>query len=64
MIQKTKVKKAFNTTGVQISSSALAMMNDHIAREIQKYANRCKSGNVKRLTPELFYVALGNYEMK
>ena len=31
-----------------------------VQKVIDKMARRCKEGNVKRLTPELFWVALGH----
>jgi hypothetical protein len=31
-------------------------------RYLEKMAERCKEGNVKRLTPETYHIALGNYD--
>tara|TARA_R110002167_G_scaffold17554_7_gene66961 strand:- start:1433 stop:1639 length:207 start_codon:yes stop_codon:yes gene_type:complete len=60
MIQKTKLKKIFHDVNVQINVEAVNMLDDTIKRIIVSYASNCKNGNVKRLTPELMWVALGN----
>lgn len=59
MIQKTKLKKVFNQKGLQITPAAIEMIDDDIQRQLNTMANRCLEGNVKRLTPELMWVALG-----
>ena len=59
MIQVTKAKKVFSRIGVQVNTDALNLIDEHVTRLIHDYAERCKDGNVKRLTPELFWVALG-----
>jgi hypothetical protein len=61
MIQKTKLKSEFNKSGLQITSEAVVMLDDHIHREVIKMVKRVKEGNVKRLTVDLIWVALGNY---
>ena len=37
------------------------MINREILESVRRMAKRCKEGNLKRLTPELFYVALGKF---
>ena len=61
MIQKTKLKREFNKSGLQITSEAVEMLDDHIHRQVIKMVNRVKEGNVKRLTVDLIWVALGNW---
>ena len=61
MIQKTKLKREFNKSGLQITSEAVDMLDDHIHRQVIKMVARVKEGNVKRLTVDLVWVALGNY---
>jgi len=61
MIQKTKLKREFNKSGLQITSEAVEMLDDHIHRQVIKMVDRVKEGNVKRLTVDLIWVALGNY---
>jgi len=60
MIQVTKVKKIFHDNNVQLSVQALNMIKEDIDRGLRKMAERCKDGNVKRLTPETYHIALGH----
>jgi hypothetical protein len=59
-IQKTKVKKLFNQEHVQCPIQTLNMIDEHMTRLVYKMVKNCKDGNVRKLTPELFWVALGN----
>ena len=59
MIKKTKIRKAFNQSGVQITKDALNYLEDEMDREVYRWINRCKNNNVKRLTIELVWVTLG-----
>jgi hypothetical protein len=59
MIQKTKVRKAFNNKGIQISIATLNQFDEEISRLIDKWVKNTKFGNVKRLTPDLIWIALG-----
>ena len=61
MLQKTKVKKIFNDTGVQLPEETFMLIDDEVKRIITRWAKRTVDGNVKRLTPDLFWVALGRY---
>jgi len=61
MIQITKLKKIFHNHGVQLSIKALNMIKDDINRQFEKMAINCKDGNVKRLTPETYHIALGKW---
>lgn len=61
MINKTEIKKVFNSQGLQISKEALAMVEEHLLRDVKKMTNRMKDNNVKRLTTPLFWIALGHY---
>ena len=61
MIQVTKVKKIFHDHNVQLSVTALNMIKEDIDRKLRKMAERSKDGNVKRLTPETYHIALGKY---
>ena len=55
-----KLRETFKQFGIQLPATTINMIDDHFERQIYKMAIRCKDGNVKRLTPELFWVALGN----
>ena len=59
MIKKTKIRKAFNQNGIQITKDALNYLEDEMDREVYRWINRCKNNNVKRLTIELVWVTLG-----
>ena len=59
MIKKTKIRKALNQSGVQITKDALNYLEDEMDREVYRWINRCKNNNVKRLTIELVWVTLG-----
>ena len=61
MVQTSKLKKEFNKRGLQINREAIDLLDDHISREVSKMANRVKEGNVKRLTADLIWVALGKF---
>ena len=56
--QKT-IKMVFKKNGVQLGNGSLNMIEEELCRYAMKMANRCKEGNLKRLTPDLFWVALG-----
>ncbi len=64
MLQKTKVKKIFNDAGVQFPEETFIVLDDEIKRLITRWAKRSVDGNVKRLIPDLVWVALGRYEIK
>ena len=64
IINKVKVKKMFNSAGVQCPVATLNVIDDHLQRQVKNMVNRCVSGNVKRLTPELLWIALGNLNKK
>jgi len=59
MIQATKVKKKFNDGGIQISPMAINMICDDFNRKIHRMIERCKDGNVKRLTDKPYHISIG-----
>ena len=59
--QKTKMKRLFNEAGIQININALNMLDDHLNRIVRKWVANTVEGNVKRLTPELLWIALGKF---
>lgn len=54
-----KVRQIFKRNKVQLTTDAINLIDEHINKEIEKMAKRCKDGNVKRLSADLFWVALG-----
>ena len=61
MIQITKVKKIFHDAGVQLSADAVNLIRHDIDKQIRQMAQRCKDGNVKRLTVSTYNIAIGKY---
>ena len=59
MIQVTKVKKKFNDNDIQMTTQAMNMIRDDFNRKIDRMINRCKEGNVKRLTDKTYHISLG-----
>ena len=59
MIQITNVKKKFNDNGIQMTTQAMNMIRDDFNRKIDRMVNRCKEGNVKRLTDKTYHISLG-----
>ena len=59
MIQITNVKKKFNDNGIQMTTQAMNMIRDDFNRKIDRMVNRCKDGNVKRLTDKTYHISLG-----
>ena len=60
LLRANQIRKKFNKANIQVSDDTMKLVNDVVEREVQKMVARCSDGNVKRLTPGLFYIALGN----
>ena len=60
MIHASKVKKRFNENGIQVPTLTMNMIREDFNRHIRRMAERCKEGNVKRLTDKTYFIALGN----
>ena len=56
---KKDIKDIFHQKGMQITPGAIEMIQDDLRRKVRHMAKRCKNGNVKRLTEEIFFIALG-----
>tara|TARA_B100000131_G_scaffold310963_1_gene343209 strand:+ start:331 stop:519 length:189 start_codon:yes stop_codon:yes gene_type:complete len=56
---KSDIKKAFAQHGVQLGAGAMDQILYELKCVVNRMAGRCKEGNLKRLTPELFYIAMG-----
>ena len=59
IITKAKVRAIFNKEGVQCPLNTLNQIDADFQRQVEKMAIRCKEGNVKRLSTDLYYIALG-----
>jgi|TARA_Y100000310_G_scaffold29525_1_gene28054 hypothetical protein len=60
IIKVSSVRKLFNERNIQISDDAIKVINDMIDRDTRKMVARCIEGNVRRLTTDIIYIALGN----
>ena len=56
---KTRKKKEFKNAGVQIGGGAMDSIEYELNCFVRRMAKRCSEGNLKRLTPELMWCALG-----
>ena len=56
---QTNIRKIFGSKGIQLGAGALDMIERELVQLTKKMAKRCQEGNLKRLTPELFWVAMG-----
>ncbi len=62
MIQKTKVKQAFNRKKIQINVDALNLIERRFSRMVDMWSDNAKNGNVKRVTAETVHLAFGDLE--
>ena len=58
-MNKKYIKQAFKHEGVQLGVGAIDNIEYELKLQVSRMAKRCKEGNLKRLTPELFWVAMG-----
>jgi len=56
---QTNIKKVFSNKGIQLGAGAINMIEKEMVFFAQRMAKRCVDGNLKRLTPDLFWVAMG-----
>ncbi len=56
---KTEIKKAFKDHNIQLGSGSMDQVMYELKCVVNRMAKRCQDGNLKRLTPELFYIAMG-----
>lgn len=57
---KTEIKQIFKENNLQLGKGAIEFIDHETKQMVRRMALRCKQGNLKRLTPELMYIALGN----
>ena len=56
---KAEIKAAFKAEGVQLGKGSMEQVMYELNWVVKRMAKRCNEGNLKRLTPELMYVAMG-----
>ena len=62
--QKTKIRKAFNDSGIQISVKAINLIDDELNRILSRWVKNTKWSNLKRLKDTNVWCALGNWNEK
>ena len=60
-ISKKYIHKTFRTQDVQLNKKALNVIEKHLKDKIMDMAVNCRKGNVKRLTPDLLFIAFNKY---
>ena len=58
-INKSYIRECFKSEGIQLTKEAEAGIVRELRLQVSNMSINCKKGNIKRLTPELLYVALG-----
>ena len=61
---KKHIKKEFSSCNVQLGSGTVESIEDELHRMVHRMAKRCHLGNVRRLTPDLMWIALGRYDLR
>ena len=60
-ISKKYIHKTFRTQDVQLNKKALNVIEKHLKDKVMDMAVNCRKGNVKRLTPDLLFIAFNKY---
>ena len=55
-MNKTEIKRIFKDRKIQLSPDGLKMIEAKLHRTVMNIADRCKHGNIKRLTSDLMYL--------
>ncbi len=61
-MNKKQIKEVFKNYKVQLGAGALEVVEDELNRYVRKMAINCNNENLKRLTPEFMWVAIGRHE--
>tara|TARA_R100000315_G_C5162812_1_gene93722 strand:+ start:228 stop:416 length:189 start_codon:yes stop_codon:yes gene_type:complete len=56
---KKEIKQIFKESNVQLGKGTVEFIEYEATQFVRRMAIRCRQGNLKRLTPELMYIALG-----
>ena len=60
---KKDIKDIFRAKKVQLNPESIEMIENLLHREVTAMAQRCKEGHFKRLTPDVFHFAVGDWGM-
>ena len=63
-IHRAYIRQCFKDGQVQLSREALDDIVRELRMQVGRMVTRCNKGNIKRLTPELFYLVLGHSKEK
>lgn len=63
-LSKKYIHQCFKQSGVQLSPDTLDQIIYILRQKVSKMALRSKECNIKRLTVDLLYLALGKYDAK
>ena len=58
-MNRGQIKAVFKEAGVQLGKGAIDQIEYELNQVVKRMANRGSEGNLKRLTPEIFYIARG-----
>ena len=61
MINKSKLKKKFNDASIQLPIDTMNLLESEVSRMIDRWVKNTKENNIRRLTPDLIWAALGTY---
>ena len=56
---QTEIKKIFKQHNVQLGKDTMPQIMHELKWVVIRMAKRCQDGNLKRLTPEFMYIAMG-----
>ena len=56
---KKEIRSVFKEHNVQLSPDAITLIEEDLRRKVRVMAKRCKEGNVKRLTSDVYFIAIG-----
>ena len=62
MIKVGKLKKAFHDAGLQLPTESVNILNDEMNRIVQTWIENTKRGDIKRLKPNLIWIALNRFD--
>ena len=60
-MSKKEIRDIFKQNGIQLGAGSIDLIIEELNKRIFYMAKKCKDGNIKRLTPDTFWIALGNW---
>jgi hypothetical protein len=56
---KAQIKKIFKDKNIQLGKGSIELIESEFRLLTMRMAERCEMGNVKRLIPDIFWIAIG-----